>query len=95
MKNQLEPIPTNLGLSNLAVEIAEKFKPLIRAGQFTNLDLALAVQQGINRAAAMELLSALEYLCAHHQCISSPDTRWELPVYQQARDAIAKAKGQS
>jgi hypothetical protein len=34
------------------------------------------------------LREALEALMAHQLRISSPDTRWELPVYQQARAAL-------
>jgi hypothetical protein len=41
------------------------------------------------RARAQRLERALRGLYEHHQRISSPDTRWELPVYVEAREAMA------
>lgn len=37
-----------------------------------------------------KLREALQVLYDYQQRISSPDTRWELPVYQQARAALAE-----
>lgn len=41
------------------------------------------------------LVEALQALYSYQQTISSPDTRWELPVYQQARAAIRLANGEN
>ena len=62
MRTKLDPIKTNSKLSLLAVEIAEKFRPIIKAGGFTQTDLALAIQQGIDKSAAKESYDALVLL---------------------------------
>ncbi len=40
------------------------------------------------------LVAALQDLYDYQQSISSPDTRWGLPVYQRARAALSLARGE-
>src|SRR5687767_9448064 len=40
------------------------------------------------------LITALQDLYDYQQSISSPDTRWGLPIYQRARAALSLARGE-
>lgn len=84
---KLDPIPTNSRLSHLAVEIAEKFRPHMENGHFTQTDLAMAIQQGIDRSAAPELRAIVRQIA---ECDDYGGLHMD-EIGCAARAAIAKA----
>lgn len=78
----------------IAIEIAEKFDRVIEIGVFKKLDLALAIQQGINNSNA-ELLEALR-MCLRYTAEIHKETKNKIRVMNMEKmigDAIAKVEG--